>query len=195
MEKLPDYVAIKSLHEHIPVLRTPAKEMSFPLSDEDKEILRLLEAKFDAEENCAGLAAPQIGFGKKAFVFAVSDDEQLKKWRTDLTDTMPKSLWINPSYEANGPELTTDMEGCFSVDNLAGPVIRYHSIRYKAFLPDGTEINGIANGFLARVIQHETDHLNGRLCIDLVKEDQIIKVDEYRKMRAEAMAAEEESGS
>lgn len=187
MSKLPDYVAVKSADERIPVLHTPAQEMKFPLSKEDQEIISILEAKYDQEENCAGLAAVQIGFAKKAFVFEVPDDEDLKKWRKDLSQSMPKSIWINPSYEGIGPETTTDYEGCFSVIDLAAPVARFTKIRYTAYTPDGTKIEGTAEGFLARVIQHETDHLNGVLCINKAKKEEILTLETYRKMRAEKM--------
>lgn len=94
---LPNYVSIKDPSEYSDILRKPAEEIKFPLSEEDKEILQILEAKFDAEENCAGLAAPQIGFTKRAIVFAIEATEELKRWRPDLTEGMPKSVWINPS--------------------------------------------------------------------------------------------------
>lgn len=191
MKKLPDYVAIKTLQEHIPVLHTPAQEMQFPLSAEDLEIISILEAKYDQEENCAGLAAVQIGFAKKVFVFAVPDDEELKKWRNDLSQSMPKSIWINPSYEGLGPDTTTDYEGCFSVIDLAAPVTRYTTIRYTAYTPDGTKLEGIATGFLARVIQHETDHLNGILFVNRANPEDVMTIEAYRTKRADSLKSEE----
>jgi peptide deformylase len=80
-----------------------------------------------------------------------------------------------------------DFEGCFSVENLAGPVKRYKTIQYKAYTPAGEPVEGVAHGFLARIIQHEVDHLNGTLCITLVPKDKIERIDEYRRRRAEAM--------
>jgi peptide deformylase len=188
MSDLPNYVVIKDLDaKRPPVLSQVAEEISFPLSGEDLSVIKTLEAKFDAEENCAGLAAPQIGFGKQIIVFAVEPNEELKKWRPDLIQTMPKTIWINPTFEAVGEDTYTDYEGCFSVENLAGPVARYKMIRYSANLINGTKVEGRASGFLARVIQHEIDHLRGQCFIDLVELNELYTIKEYRKLRAQAM--------
>jgi peptide deformylase len=188
MSDLPNYVVIKDLDaKRPPVLSQGAEEISFPLSGEDLSVIKTLEAKFDAEENCAGLAAPQIGFGKQIIVFAVEPNKELKKWRPDLIQTMPKTIWINPTFEAVGEDTHTDYEGCFSVENLAGPVARYKTIRYSANLIEGTKVEGMASGFLARVIQHEIDHLRGQCFIDLVEPNELYTIEEYRKLRAQAM--------
>ena len=184
----PDYVVINNDEQSEDlrsVLRTPAQKVSFPMNAEDKRLLSILEAKYDHEKNMAGLAAVQIGIPKQMIIFAAPDDLELKKWRPDLTQTMPKTIWINPSYDGIGEEKHEDYEGCFSVHDLAGPVKRFTKINYTATLPDGTEISGQAEGFLARIIQHEIDHLKGTLCIDLMPKDKIISLDDYRKMRAE----------
>jgi len=188
MSNLPNYVVLNDPQEkNSAVLREPAEPLSFPLSYEDIESIRILEAKYDQEENCAGLAAPQIGIGKKIVVIEVPDDENLKKWRPDLVQTMPKTIWINPTYEPVGEEKTTDYEGCFSVKEVAGPVARYKTIRYTAFTPEGIVIEGVAEGFLARLIQHEVDHLNGNCFIDFVPEGELLPIEEYRKRRKAAM--------
>ena len=76
---------------------------------------------------------------------------------------MPKTLWINPSYEPLGEEMHEDYEACFSVKDIAGLVRRYKQVHYRAYDKDGKLIEGKAEGFLARIIQHEIDHLNGIL--------------------------------
>ena len=160
---------------------------TFPLSAEDLAIIKTLEAKYDSEENCSGLAAPQIGFSKQAIVFALDADEELKKWRPDISDTMPKTIWLNPHYEPVGDDKHIDYEACFSVGDSAGPVARYKTIRYQAYLVDGTKVDGVAHGFLARIIQHEIDHVHGILYTRYVPEGQLLPLDEYRRMRKEAM--------
>jgi peptide deformylase len=191
MAELPDYVIINDpQNPNTKVLREKAETLTFPLSDEDWESVRILEAKYDQETNCAGLAAPQIGIGKAIIVFEVPDDPQIKKWRPDLVQTMPKTIWINPSYEPIGENKNTDYEGCFSVNEVAGPVGRYKKIRYNAFTPNGIPVEGIAEGFLARLIQHEIDHVNGRCFIDLVPEGELLPIEEYRRRRREAMEGE-----
>lgn len=187
--ELPGYKAINFKENlHPKVLRTPARELSFPLSPEDKKDIKTLETKFDREENCAGLAGPQIGIDKRIIVFAAPDNTELKKWRPDFTQSMDKTIWINPTYEGVGAEKNEDYEGCFSVINVAGVVPRFKRISYKAYDTEGQLIEGEAEGFLARIIQHEVDHLNGKLFIDYVSEEQWIDVEAYKKMRAEALA-------
>ncbi len=191
----PSYVVINNEDQpesHRQVLRVPAQEVQFPLSKEDQEIVDTLEAKYDNEENCAGLAAPQIGYGKQIIIFEAPDDPQLRKWRADLHQFIPKTIWINPSYEGIGEDKTEDYEGCFSVHDLAGSVQRFKKIKYQAYLPDGTKVEGEAEGFLARMIQHEVDHINGRLFIDLVPDDKLFSIEKYRKQRAEKMKQAEE---
>ena len=78
------------------------------MSSQVLRMMEILEAKFDAEENCAGLAAPQIGFSKQIIVFAAPNDPVLKKWRPELTQTMPKTIWINPTYKKVGDNTHED---------------------------------------------------------------------------------------
>src|SRR5690348_13902765 len=67
------------------VLDTPATLLSFPLTKEDLENIQTLEQQFDREENCAGLAAVQIGIAKRIIIFSAPEDPDLKKWRPDFT--------------------------------------------------------------------------------------------------------------
>lgn len=185
---LPDYVLLENADDpRVGILRQVAEDFLFPLSKEDQQIIRTVEAKYDAEGNCSGLAAPQLGFSKKMMVFSVPEDDNLKKWRPDISDTMPKTIWLNPSYEPVGTETHTDYEACFSIGEKAGPVARYKTITYRAFLCDGSLVEGTANGFLARVIQHEMDHLYGKLFIDYVPEGELLLIEEYRRRRAEKL--------
>ena len=172
--KLPNYVCIDDpLCTNRHILRTPAKTVSFPLSSTIKQIVSDLELKFDNETSCAGLAAPQIGYGYRIIVFSCPDDPYLKKYRKDLIQTMPKTIWINPVFESISEETCVDWEGCFSIRDHIGPVKRYVKISYEAFTIGGKVVRGEASGFLARIIQHEVDHLNGKLCLDSVPlEDQ-----------------------
>lgn len=179
-----DYVIINDPNCHKKaVLREPAQTVQFPLSPEIQTIVRELETKFDNEENCAGLAAPQIGYNQRIIVFAVPDDPELKKFRIDLSDTMPKAIWINPSYTPIGTQKRMDWEGCFSVYDITAEVARFCEVSYEAFTVDGKKIQGKAQGFLARLIQHEIDHLNGKLFIDYVSEEEWISRKKIRNMQ------------
>jgi peptide deformylase len=187
---LPNYVAAdvsNLIASQNTSIRMKSKTVNFPLSHEDKRDVDIVIRKFDSEKNISGLAAPQIGITKRIIIFAVPDDPELKKWRPDLTQAMPKTLWLNPSYKPIGDLMHEDYEGCFSVKDTAGLVKRFKKISYKAFSIDGEIIEGEAEGFAARVIQHEIDHLDGKLFIDLIDKDHMLSIEEYRKLRAEKM--------
>lgn len=185
-KELPSYVLIDDPQcQNRDILRKIAEPFSFPLSKDDKEILRILEAKFDSETNMTGLAAPQIGLSKQAIIFAVCDTPEMRKWRPDISDTLPKSIWLNPCYTPLGDEKHCDYESCFSVGEWAGEVERFKNVKYTAYRPNGKYITGNASGFLARAIQHEIDHLNGILFIDLVPKNKLFTIEEYRLKRAE----------
>lgn len=180
---LPQYVVINDpSSKKKEVLRKPAEKVTFPLDKETQTIIHHLEAKFDQEENCAGLAAPQIGYGKRIIILAVEEDEELKKFRPDFSDVLPKSIWINPSFTPLSSKKTTDWETCFSVNGLAGRIPRSTTIAYEAWTPEGQKIQGKANGFLARLIQHEIDHLNGKLFIDHIPEKELVTREELEKI-------------
>ena len=192
-KQLPDYTVVNLATNQKPtVLTTPAQKLTFPLTPEDISDIKMLEAKYDGETNCAGLAAPQIGIAKQIIVFAAPYNPDLQKWRPDFTQTMDKTIWINPSYEGIGEDKNEDYEACFSVLEMAGPVKRYKNIHYQAYTMTGELVEGTAEGFLARLIQHETDHINGKLFVDYVPEEQLLKIEEYRKKRAEAIKAQQE---
>lgn len=191
---LPDYSAVDLTANQKPaVLTTPAQKLSFPLTPEDINDIRVLEAKFDQEKNCAGLAAPQIGIAKQIIVFAAPESDDIKKWRPDFTQFMDKTIWINPSYVGIGEGKKEDYEACFSVLEMAGPVKRYNKIRYTAYTMSGDRVEGVAEGFLARIIQHEVDHVNGKLFIDYVPEGRLMKIDDYRKKKAQVLKARQET--
>ncbi len=188
---LPPYVTIKHVNDINPILQAMAKPFVFPLSEEDQRDIQTLIAKFDAEGNCSGLAAPQIGIQKQAIVFAVVDSDVIRQWRPDATEFMPKTIWLNPSYEAISNVIHEDYEACFSVDGFAGKVPRYHKIRYEAYTLAGELIQGEATGFLARVIQHEIDHVHGILFVDRTNPEAIMSMEVYRQIRAKALAKKE----
>jgi peptide deformylase len=189
MDNLPDYVVVNDLI--IPelkrvYLRVPGQEVKLPLSSEDRMILSILEAKHDeAKGNVTGLAAPQIGYNKRMVVFAVQDDPQIKKIRNDFKETMPRTVWINPTYRPLTDELTDDYDLCLSVKDIVGSVKRFAKIAYTAYLPDGTFVEGEATGFLARIIQHEIDHINGILFIDKVEKGSIMTTQEYINLNSQ----------
>lgn len=190
---LPDYVCIDDPDCHNRnILTMPAQPITFPLDKNMLQALDHIQRKYDNEQNIAGLAAPQIGYAYQIIIFAVNDDPFLRKIRNDLTDTMPRTIWFNPNYTGVGAKDSEDIEGCFSIKNHVGQVKRYKHIRYEAISTDGSKITGEASGFLARVIQHEVDHIHGILCLDSLSDDEKIDKQEYIKIRQQQLMKNKE---
>lgn len=109
--------------------------------------------------NGAGLTAPQIGEDLQLVIFG-SDERNPRYPDRPL---VPPTVLINPTITALGSEEEEDWEGCLSVPGLRGRVPRWTRIRYTGFDPQGAAIDRVAEGFHARVVQHECDHLIGKL--------------------------------
>jgi peptide deformylase len=108
-----------------------------------------------------GLAAPQIGISQRIVVLEFPGGE-----RAPGEAPVPPTALINPVI-TSGDGAVEDIEGCFSVPGKRGYVTRHSRISYLAYDVDGNEIGGEARGFHARIIQHEIDHLNGVLYVDI----------------------------
>jgi peptide deformylase len=108
--------------------------------------------------NGAGLAAPQIGVDLQLVIFGFERNQ-----RYPDAEPVPYTVLCNPRIEALAPDEEDDWEGCLSVPGLRGKVPRFSRIRYTGVGPDGRLIDREASGFHARVVQHECDHLIGRL--------------------------------
>lgn len=156
------------------VLRTPTRDLKFPLDEATKNFVTEFTEFFAQMKSPygkpAGLAAPQVGHSLRVMIIQVP--EEAKAVRKDVSDVLPLTVLINPSYEPVLSEgKNKDWEGCYSVPAMMGEVWRYTAINYQAFLPNGEKVIGLAKGFLARLIQHETGHLNGELYTDLMGPD------------------------
>ena len=106
----------------------------------------------------AGLAAPQIGVDLQVVIFGFTRNERYPE-----APAVPRTVLINPTIEPLVDEEESAWEGCLSVPGLRGVVPRWTRIRYRGFGPLGQPIDREAEGFHARVVQHECDHLIGRL--------------------------------
>ncbi len=106
----------------------------------------------------AGLAAPQIGVDLAVVIFGFT-----KNRRYPDREPVPETVLLNPSIEALSDEEDEGWEGCLSVPGLRAVVPRFARIRYRGFDPYGQPIDREAGGFHARVVQHECDHLIGKL--------------------------------
>lgn len=125
-----------------------------------RELDELIADMFEtmAHANGAGLAAPQIGVDLQLVIFGFDRNE-----RYPDAPAVPKTVLINPMITPQGEIEVEGWEGCLSVPGLRGVVPRFERIRYTGVDPLGKAIDREAEGFHARVVQHECDHLIGRL--------------------------------
>ncbi|MDO9482452.1 MAG: peptide deformylase [Hydrogenophaga sp.] len=112
-----------------------------------------------AVANGAGLAAPQIGVDLQVVIFGTDAPNP----RYPEAPVVPRTVLINPVITALGDEEEEAWEGCLSVPGLRGVVPRFKRIRYQGFDAQGQAMDRVAEGFHARVVQHECDHLWGKL--------------------------------
>ena len=164
-----------------PVLREPAR----PLSAADirsPEIQRLIDDMFDtmAEYQGIGLAAPQVYEGVRIFVAGNDPDLPIGAMTDDAL--MPRFALINPELSPIGRAVEADWEGCLSIPDIRGQVPRARDISVRGFDRTGTRVEFSASGFSARVIQHETDHLNGVLFFDRMRSFETLTfLEEYQR--------------
>jgi peptide deformylase len=124
------------------------------------ELDDLIQDMFDTmeAENGAGLAAPQIGVGLRVATFGFDTNPRYPEY-----DPVPKTVLINPKITPLSENKDDDWEGCLSVPGMRGVVSRFTHIQYTGFDASGAPIDITAEGFHARVVQHECDHLDGIL--------------------------------
>jgi peptide deformylase len=155
-----------------PGLRTTAEPVpeEFFASGRLHELGRALIHTMMSSEG-VGLAAPQVAEALRLFAYwvpAVGDDE---------VEVEPTVL-VNPELRAIGDELEEGWEGCLSIPGLRGLVPRYPRLKVKARAIDGNPISFTADGFHARVIQHEYDHLDGIVFLDRMTSTESLAFDE-----------------
>ena len=147
-----DASELKIIHYPAEVLRQRAKPVE-KVDDTVRAVAaRMLELMHEAEG--AGLAAPQVGLPWRMFVTRGEED------------ISPGHVYINPTLTITNPELTVHDEGCLSLPEIRGDIQRPKGIRIEATDLDGKTVSITSEDFIARVWQHETDHLNGVLIID-----------------------------
>ena len=122
-----------------------------------KTLIQDMHDTMEAEVG-AGLAAPQIGVGLQVVIFGVE-----KNARYPDAGDVPYTVLINPVVKPLTKETEEDWEGCLSVPGMRGIVPRFSRIDYQGYDQYGNSINRNADGFHARVVQHECDHLQGIL--------------------------------
>lgn len=141
-----------------PVLLARAEAVPDPAAP---GVRRLIDDMIETMEDArgAGLAAPQVHVGQRVFVYRVPEERS-----TGADDPpLPVQALINPQITPIGEEMTLRLEGCLSIPGLRAAVPRHARVRYEGIDRDGRAVSGEAVGFLAMVLQHENDHLDGIL--------------------------------
>jgi peptide deformylase len=158
-----------------PVLRAKARALD-KVDIKSPAIQRLIDDLIDTmvEYHGIGLAAPQVHESVRIFVAALDAAE-------DGEEAEPVVL-INPEIAVVGSDIVDDWEGCLSVPDIRGRVPRAREIKVRAFDRKGERIEIRAHDFPARVIQHETDHLDGILFFDRMRSlESLTFLDEYSR--------------
>jgi peptide deformylase len=124
------------------------------------ELDTLIADMFDTMHHAGGvgLAAPQIGVDLQLVIFGFEHSDRYPE-----APEVPRTILLNPVITPLSQDMEEGWEGCLSVPGLRGVVSRYSLIRYQGVDPQGAPIDRRAEGFHARVVQHECDHLIGRL--------------------------------
>ncbi len=146
-----------------PILRERAADVPDPTAP---EVSRLVDAMIETMEDAdgTGLAAPQVHMPWRIVVYKVEDERAgTEEGDPDGAGGVPLTVMVNPVVEPVGDETNVGFEACLSVPGMAGPVRRHSQVRVTYHTTDGEEVVRDAEGFHARVIQHQCDHLDGIL--------------------------------
>ena len=153
----------KILLAEIPQELKELKEISQPVAEVTKETKQLVLDMFDSMHgsNGIGLSAPQLGVLQRIIVAEYKE----------ANPAVPRTVLINPEITWVSKKQVVEEEGCLSFPNLYGMVRRPEKIQYRGLDENGKQVEGKATGLLARIIQHEYDHLDGVLFIDKLEGD------------------------
>ena len=157
------------------------KQVAEPVAEINSEIIELASKMIDMTEryNGIGLAAPQIGVSKRVVALWIPDDPSCRAGSPGEELLLPRMplVIVNPEIIAASADTFSYDEGCLSVPDIYGPVVRPSSVVLRASLLDGSTIECECGGLLGRCIQHELDHLDGFLFVDRMTEEDRRNID------------------
>jgi peptide deformylase len=136
------------------------REVAAPVQHFDAALAELIADMDDTMRalHGAGIAAPQIGVGARVVIFELKENP-----RYPHIAPVPYMVLVNPQLTVLGDAQDAGWEGCLSVPGMRGLVPRFRHLRYQGYDAQGTPIDRTVEGFHARVVQHEVDHLDGIL--------------------------------
>jgi peptide deformylase len=171
-----------------PILRQVAEPLS-PEAILAPEVQGFIDDLIETmwEYDGAGLAAPQVHVSRQIVVFAVDGNPRYPE-----APSIPLTVLINPRLTATTDVIEEDWEGCLSVPGLRGKVPRYAQVRVEAYGRQGEPLDFVAEGFHARVVQHETDHLFGKLYIDRMRDlSSLAYLEEWSRYQGRGLPADD----
>jgi peptide deformylase len=152
-----------------PVLRRKAK----PITKFDKKLQTLIDDMIETMRDApgVGLAAPQVNISEQLIVVEYSEDEEEEEMEAEMAESKPskpKKLYVmlNPEIVKASEEKVLGVEGCLSIPGIQGEVERHEAIQVKGLNRFGKPLKLKVDGWMARIFQHEIDHLNGVLFTD-----------------------------
>ncbi len=161
------------------VLRLQAQPVVDVHSNETRQVIAAMQTTLASTQG-VGIAAPQIGESLQIIIVASRPTP-----RYSNAPLMSPTVMINPGFQTVTDTKEKDWEGCLSVPSIRALVPRYTKITICYIDEQGTEQTAEMDGFIARVFQHEVDHLQGKVFLDRVESNQdIFAESEYLKIRA-----------
>ena len=176
-----------------PILRQIAEPIDLELlSSSDGELQLLIDNMIDTmrEEDGVGLAAPQVFESLQLVVMECSSNDRYSE-----APEIPLTVLVNPVIKHYGEEKALGWEGCLSLKDLRGLVPRSKKITVEYFNREGQSITVDAEGFTAVVLQHEIDHLHGKVFLDMMTDlSQLAYIEEFEEYIANKEAVESALG-
>jgi peptide deformylase len=160
-----------------PILRHPSQPVA---NITDKKIQNLIDSLIEtaALAKGVGIAAPQVSQSYRIFVVASRPN-----YRYPNAPIMEPTAMINPQIVAHSHEIVKDWEGCLSIPGLRGLISRYQSIEVEYTSQNGQQCGKVLTDFIARIFQHELDHLNGLVFLDRLESSQDLYTEqEYQRL-------------
>ena len=165
-----------AVHDILQIGNPILRRRSQKITHFDGALARLVDDMVETmqEANGVGLAAPQIGVSRRLIIVEMPDSEDYPH---------PGERWVmcNPEIVKASRETTVGQEGCLSVAGYVGMVERSEAVTIRGQDIKGRKVRVKADGYLARAFQHEIDHLNGVLYVDLAEEGSIMTVEQYEE--------------
>ncbi|HVT59125.1 MAG TPA: peptide deformylase [Thermoanaerobaculia bacterium] len=154
-----------------PALRTVAQPVNLdrlPQADIQRLIDDMVETMRAVKG--VGLAAPQLGASLQLFVYELPAERERRDGSKERQAPIPLRVVVNPMLTQKTGEMVYDWEGCLSIPDLRGLVPRHPAVRVRGHDREGRPLDFVADGFEARIVQHEFDHLNGVVFLDRMRD-------------------------